>query len=272
MQHSFDVEIAKEYGLKEAILMNHLWFWIEKNKANEIHYYDGTYWTYNSVKAFNKLFPYLSERQINNTLKELKDKGIIQTGNYNKSAYDRTMWYAFTKTGVSIMQKCKMEDAKISNGYVENVKPIPDINTDIITDINTDNILSCEVSKIGENNDKVKTEIYKEIIEYLNNKTKSNFKYTSKATQSKINARLNEGYSLNDFIVVIDKKCLDWLNDSKMNVYLRPETLFGTKFESYLNQKSTKNGNKPAWVEIDILEDKASDEEIKALEERLNRN
>lgn len=135
MQHSFDVEIAKEYGLKEAILMNHLWFWIEKNKANEVHYYDGTYWTYNSVKAFNKLFPYLSERQINNTLKTLKDKEIIQTGNYNKSAYDRTMWYAFTKMGVSIMQKCKMEDTKMSNGDVENVKPIPDINTDINTDI-----------------------------------------------------------------------------------------------------------------------------------------
>lgn len=131
MQHSFDVEIAKEYGLKGAILLNHLWFWIEKNKANEVHYYDGTYWTYNSVKAFNKLFPYLSERQINNTLKTLKDKGIIQTGNYNKSAYDRTMWYAFTKMGVSIMQKCKMEDAKMSNGYIENVKPIPHINTNI---------------------------------------------------------------------------------------------------------------------------------------------
>jgi len=135
MQHSFDVEIAKEYGLKEAILLNHLYFWVEKNKANEVHYYDGTYWTYNSVKAFNKLFPYLSERQINNTLKALKDKGIIQTGNYNKSAYDRTMWYAFTKTGVSIMQKCKMEDTKMSNGDVKNVKPIPDINTYIKPDI-----------------------------------------------------------------------------------------------------------------------------------------
>lgn len=80
--------------------------------------------------------------------------------------------------------------------------------------------------------------IIKEIIEYLNNKTNSNFKYTSKTTQNKIIARLNEGYSLDDFIAVIDKKCLDWLNDSKMSVYLRPETLFGTKFESYLNQKA----------------------------------
>lgn len=271
MQHSFDVEIAKEYGLKEAILMNHLWFWIEKNKANEIHYYDGTYWTYNSVKAFNKLFPYLSESQINNTLKELKDKGIIQTGNYNKSSYDRTMWYAFTKMGISIMQKCKMDNVKISNGYVENVKTIPDINTDIITNINTDNILSCEVSKAEENNDKVKIETYKEIIDYLNNRTKSNYKYTSKATQVKINARLNEGYSLNDFIVVIDKKCAEWLN-TDFEQYLCPETLFGTKFEKYLNQKTkSKLILKPNWIETDILEDKASNEEIKALEERLSR-
>lgn len=135
MQHNFDVDIAKEYGLKEAILLNHLWFWVEKNKANDVHFYDGTYWTYNSIKAFNKLFPYLSERQINSTLKSLKERGIIQTGNYNKSTYDRTMWYAFTKMGISIMQKCKMEDAKMSNGYVENVKPIPDINTDIKPDI-----------------------------------------------------------------------------------------------------------------------------------------
>lgn len=81
-------------------------------------------------------------------------------------------------------------------------------------------------------------DIIKQIIDYLNNKTNSNFKYTSKTTQNKIIARLNEGYSLDDFIVVIDKKCVDWLNDSKMSVYLRPETLFGTKFESYLNQKA----------------------------------
>lgn len=137
MQHSFDLDIAKEYGIKEAILLNHLYYWIEKNKANDVHYYDGCYWTYNSVKAFNKLFPYMSERQINNSLKVLKEKGIIQTGNYNKSSYDRTMWYAFTKMGISIMQKCKMEDAKMSNGFVENVKPIPDIKPNIKPNIKT---------------------------------------------------------------------------------------------------------------------------------------
>ena len=51
MQHSFDIEIAEKYGVSEAILLQHLWFWIEKNKANEVNFYDGTYWTYNSIKA-----------------------------------------------------------------------------------------------------------------------------------------------------------------------------------------------------------------------------
>ena len=136
MQHSFDIEIAEKYGVSEAILLQHLWFWIEKNKANEVNFYDGTYWTYNSAKAFVKLFPYMTQRQIQNALKRLKEKGIIKTGNYNKSAYDRTLWYAFTELGKSIMQKCKMENTNLSNGLHENVTPIPDINTDINTDNN----------------------------------------------------------------------------------------------------------------------------------------
>lgn len=129
MQHSFDIDIAKKYGILEAILLNNLWFWIEKNKANDVNYYDDNYWTYNSTRAFNELFPYASQRKIQNALNHLKDEGIIETGNYNKSAYDRTLWYAFTKKGKCIMQKCKMEDTKKGNGLSENVEPIPDINT-----------------------------------------------------------------------------------------------------------------------------------------------
>ena len=79
-------------------------------------------------------------------------------------------------------------------------------------------------------------DIIKDIIDYLNNKIDSKFKYTTKATQQKINARLNEGYILDDFIVVIDKKYKEWVG-TEWEKYLCPETLFGTKFEKYLNQK-----------------------------------
>lgn len=80
---------------------------------------------------------------------------------------------------------------------------------------------------------------YEEIVQYLNQKTGKNFKHTSKVTQRHIRARLAEGFTVNDFKQVIDKKCSDWLRDQKMKEYLRPETLFGTKFESYLNSKTT---------------------------------
>lgn len=82
----------------------------------------------------------------------------------------------------------------------------------------------------------VNVDVYKEIIDYLNNKTNSNYKHTSKKTQDLIKARINEGFTIDDFKKVIDKKTMEWLRDGKMNVYLRPETLFGTKFEGYLNQ------------------------------------
>ena len=136
MEHSFDIEIATRFGLIEAILLNNIWWWVEKNRANESNYYDGNYWTFNSTKAFAELFPYVSQKQIQNALKRLISEGILITGNYNKSVYDRTLWYAFTEKGKCIMQKGKMEDTKRENGLCKNVKPIPDINTD---NLNTDN-------------------------------------------------------------------------------------------------------------------------------------
>lgn len=83
----------------------------------------------------------------------------------------------------------------------------------------------------------------KEIVEYLNLKTKKSFKASTKATQRHISARLEEGYSLEDFKTVIDKKTKEW-KGTEMDQYLRPETLFGTKFEGYLNQ-SDKPVSKP---------------------------
>lgn len=77
---------------------------------------------------------------------------------------------------------------------------------------------------------------YKEIIDYLNEKTGKRFKSGTDATKRVIRARFKEGNSLDDFKAVIDVKASEWIGDSKMEDYLRPSTLFGTKFEGYLNQ------------------------------------
>lgn len=134
MEHHFNVELATRYGILEAVLLNHLQFWIRKNEANGTNYYDGNYWTYNSVKALGILFPYASQNKIRNSLKRLEEEGLIITGNYNKSAYDRTTWYALTEKGKSILQNYKMEVAKKQNQNSKTKKPIPDNKTDNKTD------------------------------------------------------------------------------------------------------------------------------------------
>lgn len=74
----------------------------------------------------------------------------------------------------------------------------------------------------------------REIIEYLNQKANVSYKASTKKTKSCIHARITEGFTVDDFKTVIDKKCAEWIG-TDFQQYLRPETLFGTKFESYLN-------------------------------------
>lgn len=78
--------------------------------------------------------------------------------------------------------------------------------------------------------------IYSEVVDYLNQKAGTKYKSNSKNTTKHIKARINDGYTLEDFKTVIDKKCSEWLN-TDMEKYLCPDTLFGSKFEKYLNQK-----------------------------------
>jgi len=99
--------------------------------------------------------------------------------------------------------------------------------------------------------DKSKKIPYEKIIDYLNKKIGSHYRSSSKSTRRLIKARYNDGFADIDFKTVIDKKCSEWLRDANMRQYLRPETLFGTKFETYLNQPDTgsiqrrKYGSKP---------------------------
>lgn len=98
------------------------------------------------------------------------------------------------------------------------------LNITSINTINNNNILTDNIP-------------YGRVIKYLNAKAGTNYRATNKATQRLIKARFNEGMTTKDFKKVIDNKCDDWLKDPKMRGYLRPATLFGSKFESYLNQK-----------------------------------
>ena len=128
MKHLFDVSIAQKYGVYAAIILENLGYWVKQNKENDINFFDGRYWSYNSRRAYRGLFPYMSERQINTAFKKLIDDGLVITGNYNQSAYDRTLWYTLTDRGFAILHFDTMEEVKTSNQTSQNVEPIPLIN------------------------------------------------------------------------------------------------------------------------------------------------
>lgn len=125
MIHQFKTALAKIYGIEEAILIHNFYHWIIENKANDRNFYDGRFWTYNSQRAYTELFPYLNEGKIKRTINNLIEKGLLMKGNYNTNQYDRTNWYAFTDEGLSIVQNYYIDWSKMTNGRVENSRPIP---------------------------------------------------------------------------------------------------------------------------------------------------
>ena len=131
MNHWFNIDIAAEYGIPCAVLLEHIWFWISKNEADGRHFHDGMYWTYCSVKAFSKLFPYLSEKQIRTALDKLRREGILITGNYNDEVYDRTLWYALTEKGRCLCPTGQRPLPSGANTSALQGEPIPDIDTDM---------------------------------------------------------------------------------------------------------------------------------------------
>lgn len=121
--HQFDPAIAASVGLNAAVIYQNLFYWAEKNAANGRHFYDGRWWTYNSIKAFADLFPYLTGKQIRTALDKLESSGLIVSGCFNKSNYDRTKWYSPT------CLNAQTDLPKKTNENDQKGEPIPDINT-----------------------------------------------------------------------------------------------------------------------------------------------
>jgi len=124
----FDSEVAREVGTDSAIILYNIQFWIEKNQANKTHFYDGKFWTYNSIQAFQKIFDWLSIQNIKTCLKRLEERGYLITGNFNATAYDRTKWYALGNKCISENQPIHL--LELTNGLVSSNQPIPYIKPD----------------------------------------------------------------------------------------------------------------------------------------------
>lgn len=158
MEHHFDIDVAKEYGVIEAVLINHLQMWIKKLMANEANLHDDKTWVSCSNKALERLFPYLSTRALRTALGHLRDKGVIEVGNYNDNTYNRTLWYAFVDEEKWICQKRQIHLSKTTNPDVISDECI-DNNIYILSPTNVvDNIPSKGKNEDLENNIKEKEE------------------------------------------------------------------------------------------------------------------
>lgn len=119
-RHSFDPQIAAQVGLNAAVIYQNICFWIEKNEANGQNFRDGRYWTYNSVAAFAKLFPYLTAKQVRVAIDKLIEAGLIVKGSYGGEKYDRTAWYALN---LPICPEGQMDLPEKANGCALEGKP-----------------------------------------------------------------------------------------------------------------------------------------------------
>ena len=173
-------------------------------------------------------------------IQELIEHGYILRTEVREKGRFKGYDYTVLEEPMVITEDGKTEDGKTEDGKTEIGK------TEIGKSHTTNNDLSNNDLSDNEstnNNIVQQAELcipFEEIINYLNEQAGTKFRHATKTNQSFIKARWNEGFnSIEDYKTVIDNKVADWIN-TEHDKYLRPSTLFGTKFESYLNQKTKK--------------------------------
>lgn len=205
--YHFRVAIAKEVGVDGAIMLNHLQYWILHNQAHKMNFHDGEYWTYSTKKALCQIFPFWSERQIERILNNLIKNGYLKTGNYNKVAFDRTLWYTLTEKGwklfalptVSIPPNGLMESPECviknpPNGGMRNhetVEPIPNNNTNKKTNNNISAQQLEQIEKLWAlyPNKKGKSRAIKDIKKHMKNYTYEQLENAVKAYAAEVAGR-----------------------------------------------------------------------------------
>ncbi|MCI9468864.1 MAG: hypothetical protein HFG45_06135 [Oscillospiraceae bacterium] len=132
--------VAARYGLEEAIFLDSIMFWYRANRADGRNYHDGRWWTYNSVAAYEAVFPWWSAKQIRRIIDRCRDKGALLDGDYNEDRRDRTAWYtpsdellalygeAIPDSGKCICPNGQMQMPDQANASAQTGEPLPCID------------------------------------------------------------------------------------------------------------------------------------------------
>lgn len=195
---------------------------------------------------FDEKFESCSERT-QKDMRQRKYLGLLKSKVVKNTAEGTRSYFTFTDKFYEMREEIFSEEGmtNTSEGCDVNVewarrkrlvRQNENVGRGYDVNVFSDKTKTCSRTRRKRRNKDIYINIYIDIVEYLNKKANKNYKHNSDKTRRFIDARLNEGFTLEDFKKVIDNKCRSWLNDERMNQYLRPETLFGTKFESYLNE------------------------------------
>lgn len=137
MEYHFNLELAEQYGLSEAVFMHNIVFWCWKNECNGTGFRDGHYWTYNTNDALRKLYPFWSKGQIERIIAKCVENGLLLVKINNKKAMDRTRSFACTEIVKCIYRKREMDLSESEKPFPGNEKCFnketdnrPDINPD----------------------------------------------------------------------------------------------------------------------------------------------
>lgn len=260
----------KNNGVKKALLLTQVEYWCSK----KLHNVNGHFWTYNSASEWKKQFPFWSENTIQQALKDLADRdGLLVRERLSKVKFDKTLWYRVDEEGLNaLMAKARNyveqnPGSSMAQSLGDALRKDCGTSTQDLGDEATefDGWSHSACGMDGTNNDRPITEpssypssepssypssdlthnererAIVEIVDYLNEKVGGHCKPTVKITRELIEALLDEGYAVDDFKKVINKKASEWLG-TKFAKNLRPQTLFSEKyFDGYLNAPQEEN-------------------------------
>lgn len=227
--------LAVKVGLNGALFLQQLHYWILR--SNNVR--ENTVWVFKSLDEWiEEDFPFMSRSTLKRTISDLKKADLIITKTFNKMKIDKTNWYTINyKKLESMSQPWVQNEPSIGSKWTyAEVQNEPTNNQRIHREYIYSPDTSIDDSSEEKPNEVVMTDEHRIVIDYLNQKAGTRYEYNSTKTITLLNTLFRKGYTVDDIKKVIDIKCNEWLDQETMRMYLRPRTLFGNKFEDYLNQ------------------------------------
>jgi len=262
-------DLAYSIGLNEAIALQQVNYWLKETTSGLER--DGERWIYNTNEQWLEQFPFWSESTLKRTFTRLKTLGVLKIEQLNKSQRDMTNYYTINyaselldEVNVTKSKSSKCTRPSGQNDLMEQVNVKRSIGskrtavirskcTDVLTENTTESTtenktLSCPVASQPDR-EVVITDQAKQALVHLNQVTNSRYQVSTTSLQN-IRARIGEGFTVAELMLVVDYCNAKWADDLKMSDYLRPQTLFQpSKFPGYLKSaNSWQNAGRPQRV------------------------